>query len=99
MIKITICLGSTCHIKGSRQVVERFQNLIEEKGLSQVSDSSAIAGIVTQALDNNPKQVAEYLAGNERVLQYFVGQVMKQLRGKAKPDTVNKVVAEELAKL
>ena len=59
--------------------------LIEEKGLSQVSDSSAIAGIVTQALDNNPKQVAEYLAGNERVLQYFVGQVMKLSKGRANP--------------
>lgn len=59
--------------------------LIEEKGLSQVSDASAIAGIVTQALDANAKQVGEYLAGNERVLQYFVGQVMKLSKGRANP--------------
>ena len=59
--------------------------LIEEKGLSQVSDASAIAGIVTQAIEANPKQVAEYLAGNERVLQYFVGQVMKLSKGRANP--------------
>ena len=62
--------------------------LIEEKGLSQVSDSSAIAGIVAQAIEANAKQVSEYLAGNERVLQYFVGQVMKLSKGRANPGMV-----------
>ena len=62
--------------------------LIEEKGLAQVSDSSAIADVVKQALDANEKQVAEYRAGNERVLQYLVGQVMKLSRGRANPGLV-----------
>ena len=62
--------------------------LIEEKGLTQVSDSGAIAGIVTQALEANPKQVGEFKAGNERVLQYLVGQVMKLSKGRANPGLV-----------
>ena len=61
------------------------KTIIEEKGLSQVSDSGAIAAIVTEAIEKNPKQVEEYRAGNERVLQYMVGQVMKLSKGKANP--------------
>ena len=59
--------------------------IIEEKGLVQVSDSGAIASIVAEAIEKNPKQVEEYRAGNERVLQYMVGQVMKLSKGKANP--------------
>ena len=44
--------------------------------------------LVAQAIDANAKQVAEYLAGNERVLQYFVGQVMKLSKGRANPGMV-----------
>ena len=64
------------------------EKIIQEKGLSQVSDSGAIAEVVTAAIEANPKQVAEYLAGNERVLQYFVGQVMKLSHGRANPQLV-----------
>jgi len=59
--------------------------IIEEKGLAQVSDTGAISAIVAEAIEKNPKQVAEYRAGNERVLQYMVGQVMKLSKGKANP--------------
>ncbi|MBR7104613.1 MAG: Asp-tRNA(Asn)/Glu-tRNA(Gln) amidotransferase subunit GatB [Lentisphaeria bacterium] len=61
------------------------KTIIEEKGLVQVSDTGAIATIVTEAIEKNPKQVEEYRAGNERVLQYMVGQVMKLSKGKANP--------------
>ena len=64
------------------------EKIIQEKGLSQVSDSGAIAEVVSAAINANPKQVAEYLAGNERVLQYFVGQVMKLSHGRANPQLV-----------
>ena len=59
--------------------------IIEEKGLVQVSDTGAIAQFVAEAIEKNPKQVDEYRAGNERVLQYMVGQVMKLSKGKANP--------------
>jgi aspartyl-tRNA(Asn)/glutamyl-tRNA(Gln) amidotransferase subunit B len=61
------------------------KTIIEEKGLVQVSDTGAIAAIVAEAIEKNPKQVEEYRAGNERVLQYMVGQVMKLSKGKANP--------------
>ena len=64
------------------------KTIIGEKGLSQVSDSGAISAIVTEAIEKNPKQAAEYRAGNERVLQYMVGQVMKLSKGKANPQLV-----------
>jgi len=62
--------------------------VIAEKGLAQVSDSSAIAGAVSETLAANAKQVAEYKAGNAKILQFFVGQVMKATRGRANPGMV-----------
>ena len=62
--------------------------VISEKGLAQVSDTSAIAGAVTEVLQNNAKQLAEYKAGNAKILQFFVGQVMKLTKGKANPGLV-----------
>ena len=62
--------------------------IIDEKGLAQVSDSGAISSVVADAIARNPKQVEEYRAGNARVLQYLVGQVMKLSRGKANPQLV-----------
>lgn len=72
------------------------EKIIEEKGLSQVSDTSAIAEVVDAAIEANPKQVQEYLAGNERVLQYFVGQVMKLSRGRANPQLVIQALRQKL---
>ena len=63
-------------------------SVIAEKGLAQVSDSSAIAGAVSETLAANAKQVAEYKAGNAKILQFFVGQVMKATRGRANPGMV-----------
>ena len=63
-------------------------DIVKEKGLSQVSDSGAIAEFVKAAIEANAKQVAEYKGGNPKVLQYFVGQVMKLSKGKANPQLV-----------
>ena len=62
--------------------------IISEKGLAQVSDGSAIADAVAEVLKNSEKQVAEYKAGNAKILQFFVGQVMKATRGRANPGMV-----------
>lgn len=62
--------------------------IVQAKGLSQVSDAGAIQELVRTALESNPKQVADYRNGNPKVLQYFVGQVMKLSRGKANPQLV-----------
>ena len=59
--------------------------IVESKGMSQVSDSGAIAGFVAEAIAANPKPVEEFKAGNGKALQFLVGQVMKISRGKANP--------------
>ena len=62
--------------------------IVKEKGLVQVSDSCAIAQVVTDAINANPAQVEQYKAGNAKVLQFLVGQVMKLSKGKANPQLV-----------
>ncbi len=70
--------------------------IVKEKGLVQVSDEGAIAGMVDQAIAENQPQVQQYLDGNKKVLQFFVGQVMKLSRGKANPQMVIKLLQEKL---
>jgi aspartyl-tRNA(Asn)/glutamyl-tRNA(Gln) amidotransferase subunit B len=69
--------------------------IVEASGLSQVSDAGAIAEVCKQAVEANAKQVAEYRAGNPKVLQFFVGQVMKLSKGRANPQ----LAVTELKKL
>lgn len=71
-------------------------DMIEEKGLKQVSDSDSLAPLVKQIIANNPKQVEQYLSGKTKLLGFFVGQVMKETQGKANPQQVNQLVKEKL---
>jgi aspartyl-tRNA(Asn)/glutamyl-tRNA(Gln) amidotransferase subunit B len=59
--------------------------IVAESGLEQTSDTSAIEADARAVLDENPDEVARYLAGKEQLLQFFVGQLMKRTRGKANP--------------
>jgi aspartyl-tRNA(Asn)/glutamyl-tRNA(Gln) amidotransferase subunit B len=70
--------------------------IVKEKGLVQVADSSAILPFVEQAIANNPAQVEQYHNGNEKLIQYFVGQVMKLSKGKANPQMVIELLKEKL---
>ena len=70
--------------------------IVEEKGLQQVTDSGAIEGVVDQIIADNAGQVENYRAGNEKVIGWFVGQVMKATEGKANPQMVNQVLREKL---
>jgi len=71
--------------------------VIEEKGLKQVSDSGAIEAIVAGVLAANPDEVAEYRAGKEKLMGFFVGQVMKASKGKANPGMANQLLKKKLA--
>ncbi len=71
--------------------------IVRAKGLTQVSDSGAIAGVVAEAIAANPTQVEQFRAGNERVLQFLVGQVMKLSKGKANPPLVIEELKKQLA--
>ena len=70
--------------------------IVEEKGLQQVTDSGTIEGVVDQIIADNAGQVENYRAGNEKVIGWFVGQVMKATEGKANPQMVNQVLREKL---
>lgn len=72
------------------------QEIVEEKGLIQVSDESAIDQFVVEAIESNPAQVQQYKEGKTKVLQFFVGQVMKLSRGKANPQMAVKALKEKL---
>jgi len=70
--------------------------IIEQQGLKQISDSSAIEGIISGVLDSNPKQLEQYRGGQEKLFGFFVGQVMKATQGKANPKQVNELLRKLL---
>jgi len=70
--------------------------IIEQQGLKQISDSSAIEGIIKAVLDKNPKQIEQYRGGQQKLFGFFVGQVMKATQGKANPKQVNELLKKLL---
>ena len=71
-------------------------SIVEEKGLKQITDSSAIEKIVAEVIQANPGQVEEFKGGKEKVLGFLVGQVMKASKGKANPAMVNKLLKKKM---
>ena len=71
-------------------------SIVEERGYTQISDTSAVEPAVIEALDANPRAVADYLSGKESAAKFLVGQVMKLTRGQAKPELVNQLVTTAL---
>jgi aspartyl-tRNA(Asn)/glutamyl-tRNA(Gln) amidotransferase subunit B len=72
--------------------------VIEKRGLKQVSDSGAIEKLVDEVLAKNAKQVEDYRAGKEKAFNSLVGQVMKATQGKANPAQVNEILRRKLAR-
>ncbi len=70
--------------------------VVEEKGLRQITDTSAIEAAVDEVLAANPKEVEAYRAGKTKLMGFFVGQVMRATKGKANPQAVNELVARKL---
>ena len=70
--------------------------IIEQKGLQQITDHSAIEAMIQQVIDQNPEQVAGYRAGKEKLLGFLVGQVMKMMQGKANPGQLNEILKKKL---
>ena len=94
---------STISGKIAKEVFEEMWNskkspdeIIQEKGLKQVTDSSEIEQIINQVLEQNQTQLEQYKSGKVKLFGFFVGQVMKASRGKANPEQVNKLLEERL---
>lgn len=89
---------------GKKVLEELFENphspkkIIEEKGWIQISDEGTIKKVVEDVLKKNPKSIEDYKAGKDRALGFLVGQAMKETKGKANPQMLNKMFLEELNK-
>ena len=70
--------------------------IIENKGLKQVTDTGALESLVDEVITSNPDQVEQFRSGKEQVFGYLVGQAMKLSKGKANPGQVNKLLREKL---
>lgn len=73
--------------------------IVREEGLEVVNDEEALVAVVKKVLANNERTVNEYKSGKEKVIGFLVGQAMKETKGKANPQLINKIMKEELSKL
>src|SRR5690606_6977055 len=96
--------GTISHSAGREVLAEMFmtgrsaEEIVDEKGLAQISDEDALLGAIRDVLASNSDAVVAYRGGKERLLGWFVGQVMQATRGKANPQLANRLLREELAK-
>jgi aspartyl-tRNA(Asn)/glutamyl-tRNA(Gln) amidotransferase subunit B len=70
--------------------------IVKARGLVQMTDESALEGVVDKVLAASPAEVEGYRGGKTKLLGFFVGQVMKETSGKANPQIVNKLLKEKL---
>ncbi|RLE01982.1 MAG: Asp-tRNA(Asn)/Glu-tRNA(Gln) amidotransferase GatCAB subunit B [Candidatus Aminicenantes bacterium] len=74
------------------------QEIIEERGLTQISDEDQLLNLAQEIVAANPKPLQQYLQGKTQVIGFFIGQMMKATRGKADPQVVRKVITDVLEK-
>lgn len=91
--------------KAAKEVFEEMsatgdaaEAIVERKGLSQVSDPQIIREAALRVMQNHPAQVEQYRGGAEKIFGFLVGQLMKEMRGKAKADLANQILRELLSK-
>lgn len=75
------------------------ETYIKENGLEMVKDDGAVKAVIDKVIADNPKSIEEFKAGNDKVGRFLMGQAMKQLKGKADPGLVNKLISEALEQL
>ena len=101
---VLIDKGTISSSIGKKVLVELFENprdpedIIKEKGWIQISDEGDIKEVVLKILENNPQSIADYKGGKDKALGFLVGQAMKETKGKANPQMLNKMFLEELNK-
>jgi aspartyl-tRNA(Asn)/glutamyl-tRNA(Gln) amidotransferase subunit B len=71
-------------------------DIVESQGLKQVNDTNALQGIVDQVITENPKIVLDYQNGNENVLQFLIGQVMRYSKGSANPQIARQILHDTI---
>jgi aspartyl-tRNA(Asn)/glutamyl-tRNA(Gln) amidotransferase subunit B len=71
-------------------------DIVKEKGWIQIQDEGEIEQAIQQAMEAHPKQVEDYRKGKDKIFGFFVGEVMKQTKGKANPKLVNDLLKKKL---
>lgn len=74
------------------------KEIVEKKGIKQISDKGELEGLIAGILEKHPDEISRYKGGDEKLIGFFVGQVMKATQGKANPKLVNEILRTELAK-
>ncbi|MCT4612315.1 MAG: Asp-tRNA(Asn)/Glu-tRNA(Gln) amidotransferase subunit GatB [Clostridia bacterium] len=77
---------------------KKASDIVEEKGLGQINDDSALQGIIDTVIANNEQSVIDYKNGKDRAIKALMGQVMKETKGKANPKLVNEMLVDSLNK-
>ena len=101
---VLIDKGTISSAIGKKVLEELFENpkdpeeIIKEKGWIQISDEGAIKEVVLKILEANPQSIADFKAGKDKAVGFLVGQAMKETKGKANPQMLNKMFLEELKK-
>ncbi|HPJ96257.1 MAG TPA: Asp-tRNA(Asn)/Glu-tRNA(Gln) amidotransferase subunit GatB [Syntrophales bacterium] len=72
------------------------RTIIEEKGMVQITDESALVQVIDEIIAANPNQIEQYRSGKDKLFGYFVGQVMKATQGKANPQLINELLKKKL---
>lgn len=96
--------GTISSAIGKKVLTELFENpadpeeIVKAKGWIQISDEGAIKELVLKVIEENPQSVADFKAGKDKALGFLVGQAMKQTKGQANPQMLNKMFMEELKK-
>ena len=72
-------------------------DIVEEKGLKQISDTSEVEKFIDQVLNDNKDKVEEYKSGKDKLFGFFVGQTMKLTKGQANPNVVNDILKRKLS--
>jgi aspartyl-tRNA(Asn)/glutamyl-tRNA(Gln) amidotransferase subunit B len=72
--------------------------IVKEEGLEVVSDEGALVSVVKKILESNPQSIEDYRSGKEKAFGFLVGQAMKETKGKANPQLINKILKDELEK-
>ena len=97
-----ICKGTISNNIAKKILPDLLKNggsakeMVEKQGLSVISDEGAIKEIIAKVIENNPAQVTAYKGGKQQLFGFFVGQVMKETKGRANPQVINKLLKEAL---
>ncbi len=96
--------GGTISGKMAKEVFEEMvssgkaaEEIVQEKGMTQISDQSELENIVSQILNAHPDEIERYKAGDQKLMGFFVGQAMKETKGKANPKVVNEILRKALS--